>query len=124
MNNIFENAYFGKVYKTRDGRKAIYKATSFIKNYETDTLVQFHKLMVDGGDEDGNDIIAFMNNGKRGTKCQGIDIISEWQEPIEEEKLDKLAIEYGKTIYLEEACCGWEDGAEAFKAGYRAALKQ
>lgn len=24
MNNIFEGAYFGKPYKTRDGRKAIY----------------------------------------------------------------------------------------------------
>lgn len=24
MENIFENAYFGKVYVTRDGRKAIY----------------------------------------------------------------------------------------------------
>ena len=24
MNNMFKNAYFGKVYKTRDGRKAIY----------------------------------------------------------------------------------------------------
>ena len=24
MYNIFENAYFGKCYKTRDGRKAIY----------------------------------------------------------------------------------------------------
>lgn len=25
--NIFEDAYFGKPYKTRDGRKAIYKDT-------------------------------------------------------------------------------------------------
>ena len=24
MNNMFKNAYFGKAYKTRDGRKAIY----------------------------------------------------------------------------------------------------
>lgn len=78
--NIFENAYFGKPYRTRDERKAIYKDTFFRKSYETDTPFQFHRLMVDGGDEDGNDIIAFMNNGKRGTKRQGIDIVSEWQE--------------------------------------------
>lgn len=24
MTNIFENAYFGKLYKTRDGRKAVF----------------------------------------------------------------------------------------------------
>ena len=29
MKNIFENAYFGKPYKTRDGRKAILLDESF-----------------------------------------------------------------------------------------------
>lgn len=80
MVNLFENSFFGKIYKTRGGIKAIYKNTFFRKSYGTNSLVQFHRLMVDDEDEDGNDIIAFMNNGKRGTRCQDIDIISEWEE--------------------------------------------
>ena len=28
MKNIFENAYFGKIYKTRSGRKAVYLFSS------------------------------------------------------------------------------------------------
>lgn len=119
MNNIFENAYFGKVYITRDGRKAIYKDTFFRKSYETDALVQFHKLMVDGGDEDGNDIIAFMNNGKRGTKCQGIDIVSEWKEEINEKKLDELA--YRWAYNTSGTYVKWEQLQDAYKAGYRKA---
>ena len=37
--NIFENAYFGKPYKTRDGRKAIY-------NYHS--IGGYHDIIIDG----------------------------------------------------------------------------
>lgn len=39
MKNIFENAYFGKAYRTRDGRKVIY-------NYHSSE--GYHDIIIDG----------------------------------------------------------------------------
>lgn len=80
--------------------------------------------MVDGGDEDGNDIIAFMNNGKRGTKRQGIDIVSEYENSFDENKMNNILDEANK---LRESAEGrketggwyWRKWAEW---GYRKAL--
>lgn len=72
MANIFENAYFGKSYKTRDGRKAIYSYC--IKGTPND-----HYLIVDknpsllGGY--GDDGIA----NACGYHNPNLDIVSEWQ---------------------------------------------
>lgn len=121
MNNIFENAYFGKAYKTRDGRKAIYLGCRD----------SFHIL----SPQDYNGIIAYKENG---LVCEGeeqeLDIVSEWQEEINEEELHKLATEYDDTLsYVtynaknngqetELEMIPWGI-AEAFKAGYRKAKK-
>lgn len=73
-NNIFENAYFGKAYKTRDGRKAI-----FWHNKEN-----FNFCLLDQG------IHIYNNNGiSTYSPDNYIDIVSEWQEEISEEKLEK-----------------------------------
>ena len=103
--NIFENAYFGKPYKTRDGRKAIF--------LQLDTIV----------DEDGNDLgnlayVYTLQDGEYSVALNGIDtsendiilknintielnhdIVSEWSEEITDEELDKLAVEYENGIY-------------------------
>ena len=84
MNNIFENAYFGKSYKTREGKRAI--------------LIGFNPLVVALDDisnkggyyyrefEDGR-----INDDTYPTVETKFDIVSEWQGEIREEKLDKLA---------------------------------
>lgn len=73
MSNIFENAYFGKMYKTRDGRKAIY--------------IQEDCCIVEGN----IDAFSYFDDGHFSIPLKecGIDIVSEWQEPINEEKLDE-----------------------------------
>ena len=83
MNNIFENAYFGKSYKTREGKRAI--------------LIGFDPLVVALDDinnkggyyyrvfEDGR-----INDDRYPTFETKFHIVSEWQEePRRGEKLDK-----------------------------------
>lgn len=81
MKNIFENAYFGKPYKTRDGSKAIYQKDSKAGLYH-------HWLITDSS------CFACANSGEQNMKVEKspLDIVSEWQEPINEEELDKLAL--------------------------------
>lgn len=82
MMNIFENAFFGKAYKTRDGRKALYWCHDGI----------CHRLITsDNGpfqpwcDDNG------LNIGRNRVKGNSpFDIVSEWQEEIREEELDKI----------------------------------
>lgn len=96
MNNIFENAYFGKSYKTREGKRAI--------------LIGFNPLVVALDDinnkggyyyrvfEDGR-----INDDTYPTFETKFDIVSEWQEePRREEKLDKLA----ESPYDKSDICG------------------
>lgn len=59
------------------------------------------------------------------------DIISEWEEEINEEKLDKLAKSYDIPIYGDGCAYSDEDWIEiqywveeAFKAGYRKAKEE
>lgn len=83
MKNIFENAYFGKPYKTRDGRKAIYLGNSH-KKYGEDEIITIL---------DGNlsfHIVELNGLCKSLCTCPS-DIVSEWQEEINEEELDELA---------------------------------
>ena len=115
MNNIFENAYFGKPYMTNDGRKAIL-IRYFICN-------GFKYLLTTGNMEFSVD-----EYGKVDKRiCPfGVDIVSEWQEEVNEEELDKLACEYSQGDAL---CRGVSEGytcpglIKAFKAGYKKAKK-
>lgn len=78
MENIFKNAYFGKPYKTRDGRKAIFWHSK----------EGFNFFLLDKG------IHIYNNNGVSTYSPENyIDIVSEWQEEINEEELDKIALE-------------------------------
>ena len=68
MDNIFKNAYFGKAYKTRDGRKAIYLQLSFNKH--------LHFVVVE------KEIIAecYTDCGSERNGEDELDIVSEWKE--------------------------------------------
>lgn len=102
MNNIFENAYFGKPYKTRDGKKAIYIY------YGPDVqhpFINYHHLIYDGQ----NQIVAITNYEE---------IISEWQEEINEEELDKFAEESSPRVGKLDNIFSYKEG---FKEGYRKA---
>lgn len=109
MNNIFKNAYLGKVYKMRDEKKGIYSRFKPHRNC--------HEILTEAGLYDYN------NDGSLCgfTDISNCDIVSEWNEEINEEELDKLAMKYIFSV----------DGSfrinelvrEAFKAGYRKALE-
>lgn len=113
MNNIFENAYFGKAYKTRDGRKMIYLIPC--------PGGEMHKLL----DEDIN--IEHLHKNGQYAKLYPLpcDIVSEWQEPVDEEELNKLALkEYAEwALPLKEDEYILDEHTkmqiEAFKVGYR-----
>lgn len=112
MNNIFENAYFGKAYKTRDGRKAIYiQEDCCIVEGNIDTFSYF---------DDGHYSISLK-------KC-GIDIVSEWTEPINEEELCKQSEQYAEQMMVTHCATHHIDTPNhiikdalriAYKAGYR-----
>lgn len=94
MNNIFENATFGKAYKTRDGRKAVYISESTIDKgavlivYEDS--ISAYRIMKDGHYWATPNIES------------SNDIVSEWQEPISEKELDKLCVaKKGIKYYLQ-----------------------
>lgn len=123
MKNIFENAYFGKPYKTRDGRKAVFSNGCLPGEQATvHLLVSTIPPRLMRYEFDGT---------RRDTDNRSLDIVSEWQEEIDEEKLDKLAKQKypPKTKYGFSEFGGFhveiteyrEKEIEAFKAGYRKA---
>lgn len=80
MENRFENAYFGKPYKTRDGHRALFHRNANDKIWYLFT-------------EDIHERIPYNADGTcRGDDCH--DIISEWQEEISDEELEELAEEF------------------------------
>lgn len=113
MDNIFENAYFGKPYRTRKGKKARYcgkRASMF-------------ELELDGI------IIDYFPDGSYYTANESpLDIVSEWQEEINEEELNKFVEEYEGSINWEYnpdyAVYSSEQLINAFKVGYRKALEK
>lgn len=92
MENIFKDAYFGKPYKTRGEKKAIY-----IHHYKDSEGGDMHYLIIDGSvvtyvwGADGK-IAPNYNNS-------GLDIVSEWKEEVDDEELDGLAEEYSMSNY-------------------------
>lgn len=113
MYNIFENTYFGKAYKTRDGRKALvwyYHVGQDVVDQVVLITTNASQILVDGSGKDLNEPYHNTLN----------DIVSEWQEEINEEELDRIS--------YESASPSIQDGRyglislrlykEGFKAGY------
>ena len=100
MDNIFSNAYFGKAYKARDGRKAIFQ------NFNGDLC---EMILPDCSFNVWKD--GLFDAGQEGS----LDIVSEWHEEINEEKLDALKMRYlsqvslYKSLYqgLVDKACEW-----------------
>ena len=89
MSKIFEGAKFGDAFKTKDGRKAIYDA------HEN----KWHYLILEGGwdiicQDDGVDTI---NNDH--------DIVGRWVEPIDEKRLNDIAVQLAAD-YCKDKNCG------------------
>lgn len=82
MENIFENAYFGKAYKTRDGRKALYQKDDKLGGL-------YHHWLIT---EDAH--FACTDTGEQNMKMgyPPLDIVSEWTEETDEEELKENAV--------------------------------
>lgn len=129
--NIFENAYFGKPYKTRDGRKALLLAihTGNISPYIEDALIE---LLIDNYPLSPSFTMCNAIGQCTDDYHPNESIISEWQEEINIEELEKLAmIEGAKAIShfvnreQSKFAYEWADLVkEAYKAGYRKAKQE
>lgn len=118
MENIFENAYFGKPYKTRDGRKALY-----LKKYKHGEIC--NELVVEYKDiTEGRKFYLYKDDGSFYHRECDEDIVSEWKEETNEEELDRIVKErYPFEDGLEESHynSNIDKLREAFKDGYRKA---
>lgn len=116
-NNIFENAFLGKAYKTRDDRKAIY-----CESYENSSHTVIHRLLSKG--PFGFRLVNTLSNGNIFSfRMDKDDIVSEWKEEVNEEELDKLAMTaYAKSeIPVPYDDCSIEC-IECYKIGFRAGV--
>lgn len=123
MGNIFENAFFGKRYRTRDGHCAVYL-------FPYDCIIKTtHNLVVNAHYDDTHLCeIVTDDDGLVGSVESPFDIVSEWREPITDEELNKLAAEYStqECYDLAEYCCEFnkDDLFWAYKAGYHKAMEE
>lgn len=137
MKNLFENAKFGDRYKLRDGRMAIYLSTYYGGSendkenppfIDVDFAVEVHIIYVDGSEKRFHRIDQYDGAtgkfNKWATEEDDWDIVGKWEEPIDEEKLDKLA----QNAYPFEDDAHWNgyqrERQEAYKAGYRKAKEE
>lgn len=119
-NKLFENAYFGKPYKTRDSRKAI-----FYNHHNTYAREKANYVTMILEEEEC--IYRWYYDGKAADSQEHLDIISEWEEPVDEENLNRLTIaEYPLDDGIEEAHWNAQQCKlrEAYKAGYRKAKEE
>lgn len=100
MESIFKDSYFGKPYRTRDKRKAIYH--SYDNIYPDNPYQTHHNLILEEKDDVRDTIWIWCNDyGHCEEHIEGgwlnetnSDIVSEWEEDINEGELDKLAKKY------------------------------
>lgn len=86
MENIFKDTYFGKPYKTRDGRKALYH--SYFNLYPECPFVQHHNLILEEKDKERDSYWVCANDYGHTFEHvegawleeRGIDIVSEWKD--------------------------------------------
>lgn len=122
MKNIFGNTHFGKLYKTRDGRKAVCDGIiEGLPYFSIEGYTNSHGIIYLGGDKEITYLTPWLEEELKG--CG--DIVSEWNEEINTEELNKLATEYmteERRSIIKGACdLSFYDLEFAFKAGYRKA---
>lgn len=117
MDKIFENAKFGDKFRTRDGRMAL-----FIQTLKSGEIR--NELCVENKDE-GRRYYLYKDDGTFYHLHCDKDIVSCWQDTINEEELDKLAKAYvSKNSIPFEPLLTIGEQIEAFKAGYRKAKQK
>lgn len=115
-NNIFEGAYFGKAYRTKDNTIVKF----IMQRYADDFIIYIPKCKYSVETPHIYNLNGefYLGNGEYGHSA--LDIVSEWQEPTDEEELDRLAHEYvDNSLPLLDG-----DAISCFKAGYRKALEK
>lgn len=144
MKNIFENAYFGKMYKTRNNGIAFYcrvegqKHCLMVNDKENDFILCMENGHIFDIDKLDKPIVGGKHNGKTAIELYGwnreelsnfrLDVVSEWQEEIDEKELDKIAENERLWYRYDNKNCSntIDDNVyiEAFKAGYRKAKQK
>lgn len=127
-NNIFDGAYLGKQYRTRDGRKAI--LISYNQRKPMEPYVCAVACYLD--DSIKSNCYNFNEFGRRRTDLiSDSDIVAEWHEEINDEEVDSLAAEWvadnGKVYVIEEdvmELTNFDTARAAYKAGYRKAKEE
>lgn len=120
MKNIFENVSFGDVFKTRDGKKAVFIGIAeevvwskyvfcYVCHIEGLAFGTYYYYNEDGLNFHGVE--------------QDIDIISRWEEPIDDDKLEKIAKQECIDM-MDSGKCHADDVFEFYKAGYRKAKEE
>lgn len=115
MNNLFKNSYLGKAYRTKDGRRVVIEALL------PDTGVAY--LISEDRINDksfGHNIHVYRLDGIS-KDCPELDIVSEWEEPIDEEELDDYAERYASSVAECEQHGEYIDLKDIIKAVYRKA---
>lgn len=117
MKNIFENAYFGKAYKTRDGRKAIYGGNNNSR---------LHSLMFQTKDDEDVFLGLYNSDGLyvMAKNANHLDIVSEWENLFDENKMNTIlddAVKLRETAEGRKETGGWYWRKWA-EWGYRKAL--
>lgn len=101
---MFENAYFGKAYKTRGGDRALFQYKDSCQAHlftEAEVIDVYLDGTIDSRFFDAS-----------------LDIISEWQEPVDKEKMDAKSCAY--TRHLELSSSKLRSYAKQYyKAGYK-----
>ena len=112
MENLFASAKFGDKYCTRDGRMAIYiKPNYYLEKPDgSHWMILEHSLITSRYSKCGSLIGS--------DKCSH-DIVSRWVESINEEELDKLALEYNDGSLPNDF-----DYRNGFKDGYHKAKQE
>lgn len=118
MKNIFKNAYFGKPYKTRDGRKVIYSHTFFSKeDNETFAILMFHNENVteDNCDHLATLVVSLDGTWHRKKHTSPIDVVSE--EEVNNLVSEEEVTNKKKTMGLYATYCTEEQTKKALELG-------
>lgn len=83
MNDIFKNTYFGKAYRTRDGRKAKFVCKNPVIHMYIDGMKEF---------------TCYNKDGTFSEKPHSNDIVAEWKEPVDKKELDIFTEKIYKII--------------------------
>lgn len=118
MNNIFKNAYFGKPYKTREGRTVIFSHTFFSKeDNETFAILMFHNENVteDNADHLATLVVSLDGSWHRKKHTSPLDVVSD--EEVNNLVSEEEVTNKKKTMGLYAIYCTEEQTKKALELG-------